>query len=65
MKILVDSLPYDKYSCPFADSCPRKVNEDKCPMYWSLNKMFSDDNPRQCELFIEYRKFIELRKGNE
>lgn len=25
--------------------------------------MFSDDNPRQCERFIEYRKFIELRKG--
>lgn len=70
MKIIVDSLPYDSSSCPFnfADSwgyslCPCRNDVDKCPMYWGLNKMFSDDNPRQCERFIEYRKFIELRKG--
>lgn len=65
MKIIVDSLPYDKSSCPFADSCPCKMDADICPMYWSLSKIFSDDNPRQCERFIEYREFIELRKGTD
>ena len=71
MKILVDNLPYDKSSCPFnfADSwgyslCPCRNNEEKCPMYWNLSKIFSDDNPRQCEWFIEYYKFMELRKEN-
>lgn len=58
MKILVGGLPYDG-SCPFADSCPCRTDEEKCPMHWNLSKIFSDDNPRQCEQFIEYRKFME------
>lgn len=58
MKILVDSLPYDRYSYPFADSCPCRMDEDKCPRYWNLGKILSDDNSRQCERFIEYRKFM-------
>lgn len=64
MKILVDSLPYDRSSCPFADSCPCRSNEDKCPAYWKLKKIFSVDNPHQCERFIEYREFMELRNEN-
>lgn len=63
MKILVDILPYDG-SCPFADSCPCRMDEEKCPIYWNLSKIFSDDNPRQCEWFIEYHKFMELGKEN-
>ncbi len=69
MKIIVDSLPYDRSSCPFnfTDSygyslCPCRMDEEKCPTYWNVNKIFSDDNPHQCERFIEYRKFMELRK---
>lgn len=40
MKILVDSLPYDRNSCPFnfSDSwgyslCPCRMDEEKYPIY--------------------------------
>lgn len=61
MKIIVDELSFDTDDCPFnhADSrgyslCSCRMNEDKCPVYWTSE----DDRPHECERFIEYDEFM-------
>lgn len=72
MKFIVDTLPYYQDSCPFsfADNlgqtiCPCCDTEEKCPRFWNKYKVCSEDNPCECEMLIEYQKYIHGQKEVE
>ena len=72
MKIIVDELPYYGESCPFDfggswgyELCPYRNDEEKCPQYWSKEKVCSPNNPGECERLIEYDEFIRRTEENQ
>lgn len=53
MKFVVDQLPYYEEFCPLWTMCCKNADGEACPRYWDKYKVTSDDNPHECEYFIE------------
>ncbi len=65
MKFIVDYLPYYGELCPLRRHCYTSLDPNKCPVYWTKDKVCSVINPHQCEHLIEVEYESMILKGEQ